>query len=1151
MAHPLFWPGKRYFYAIGNTAAVSLARDVPPDKDISLLLLGCGDPRNVLFTLFSEHDTANRKLDFTCVDFEPAVLARNVLLLSLIIDKKPVENLFDIFFHLYLEKDSLALLVSQCQALLGASITLQHWKESSYGSTLPMSSQHTLTELCSHWDQYARMHSLPKSQLDAIVADFKGGVAEYRRKHQGHLMMHTSRSAGPLMMRAFPVLSECFHDYWKHGTTSVSASSRSAATLLNPTFVYSQDGVGCHVHYGTDPVIPFHLAPVFGNLNAAPSRSDIVKAIRAQFLDWCEAFRRYHERSLCVVRIFFADAIFGARALQICRESGAVQTGIPVCQWRAKTITLDKEEYKHAPFTFDVVDTSNLDDHLGLLNVLATSIPLLSGSGDGVLYLESLLIQNSDGDAPKDFAKRFCADLTVMTVLFHLCPVDFIAGYSSRGNVHELLSYKVVGQLQKATAQQYHQVTTWKTPSGDPPEFEPQHLGTFLYDLYHALFEEEDASTFYERNRVNTLGAISRTSISHYSRESFVLLLKFIRDRLQISREHWIAVLDRFMDIQQSHLSPVKVNALKFQDFCGLLHLHGVYTRDTYRRDNMARTGPFTTWSRVPPLVRVFLTVPREKLRVLVESSLATPTLEAGMRGPRMQNIFSSIHTAFGIISAIGTPANPKAYFEEDPEGFQGNKPLIVSFIMPSMLLMDHGPAHDFPRDMLITFGIQSNAANVMLYEKTLGFRLEIHSARLFDQGSVLIIPEQPPPSGLSVSMKVPSASGPIGSQGPIGANFSEECDLLESFSTKINVEDELAKSAFQSFGNVNVRQISFGVIQLVLGGRKQDVIFPFPVAGAQHRLRLARKSLWIEIIVPLRISFTQEGANIDPFPVTVPGLMPWSIHRLNLERLPILNLKTHKLYEWLDPHVGAAFSRREAKARKKQDADALMFVKDSIHSIIVRSSGIQPKGSSPQRVFALRDKATNNCDTILFIDKLRFDLSAHTVVCDGFALPLSEERMTKIRHDFGKLVSNVMNIALQPGEITSWKQLLPVLVERCRTWAHLDSCQYISEGLVPLTTEMDVIPLCACGEGRDTQRMHNEPLWKPLAKYCTRIALSPLFGVSYLEPIWRTDRRCCVCRVKAGLTCPKCKKDRYCGQACQKKDWKRHKAMHHDIWEK
>jgi hypothetical protein len=246
---------------------------------------------------------------------------------------------------------------------------------------------------------------------------------------------------------------------------------------------------------------------------------------------------------------------------------------------------------------------------------------------------------------------------------------------------------------------------------------------------------------------------------------------------------------------------------------------------------------------------------------------------------------------------------------------------------------------------------------------------------------------------------------------------------------------------------------------------------------------------------------------------------MPWSVHRLNLDRLPVLNLKTRKLDGWLGPHVGAAFSTREVRARKKKDVDALMFVKDSIHSIIVCASGIQPKGSSPRRIFALRDEATNNCDTILFVNQLRFDLSAHTIVCDGFVLPLNTERLTQMGQDFWKLVNvlKMLNLSLKPGEITSWKQLLPVLVERCRTWPHLDSCQYTFDSRVPLTTEMEVIPLCARGEGRDVQPMHDVPLWKPLAKYCTRIALSPFFGVSYLETIGRTDRSCCVCREDPG----------------------------------
>ena len=54
MAHPLVWQGKYYLYAIGNTSAVCLTRDIPPEEPANILLLGCGDPRNVLYTIFSE-----------------------------------------------------------------------------------------------------------------------------------------------------------------------------------------------------------------------------------------------------------------------------------------------------------------------------------------------------------------------------------------------------------------------------------------------------------------------------------------------------------------------------------------------------------------------------------------------------------------------------------------------------------------------------------------------------------------------------------------------------------------------------------------------------------------------------------------------------------------------------------------------------------------------------------------------------------------------------------------------------------------------------------------------------------------------------------------------------------------------------------------
>lgn len=42
-----------FFYAIGNTPAVCLTQSLPPDQDAALLLLGCGDVRNVLFTAYA------------------------------------------------------------------------------------------------------------------------------------------------------------------------------------------------------------------------------------------------------------------------------------------------------------------------------------------------------------------------------------------------------------------------------------------------------------------------------------------------------------------------------------------------------------------------------------------------------------------------------------------------------------------------------------------------------------------------------------------------------------------------------------------------------------------------------------------------------------------------------------------------------------------------------------------------------------------------------------------------------------------------------------------------------------------------------------------------------------------------------------------
>jgi hypothetical protein len=101
------------------------------------------------------------------------------------------------------------------------------------------------------------------------------------------------------------------------------------------------------------------------------------------------------------------------------------------------------------------------------------------------------------------------------------------------------------------------------------------------------------------------------------------------------------------------------------------------------------------------------------------------------------------------------------------------------------------------------------------------------------------------------------------------------------------------------------------------------------------------------KVVVPsfsaLKLDINDRAFN--PFAVmrNVLSINPWSVHRVNLSRLPILDAagRGKVLYGWLNPHIGSTFSQREVSIRKKGGRDALLLIKDTIHSIFARSSGI------------------------------------------------------------------------------------------------------------------------------------------------------------------------------------------------------------------
>ena len=88
MLRPAFVNIVRYFYPLGNTPAVCLTQDLPREEAANVLLLGCGDVQNILFTTYADNGSSesssytmlaltcseSRRVDITCCDNESAIL---------------------------------------------------------------------------------------------------------------------------------------------------------------------------------------------------------------------------------------------------------------------------------------------------------------------------------------------------------------------------------------------------------------------------------------------------------------------------------------------------------------------------------------------------------------------------------------------------------------------------------------------------------------------------------------------------------------------------------------------------------------------------------------------------------------------------------------------------------------------------------------------------------------------------------------------------------------------------------------------------------------------------------------------------------------------------------------------------------------------
>ncbi|RPD61734.1 hypothetical protein L226DRAFT_485113 [Lentinus tigrinus ALCF2SS1-7] len=1213
MSCPVYWPTERYFDPIGNTSAVSLTRDLSPEVDADVLLLNCNDCRNVLFTVFCEQPNTERKLDFTCSDVDPAILARALILLTMAIDGTPHEKIWNIFYHIYLDADSLATLVAHCRNLVAATQSVDEWAKSIYSSVVRFGSVFTLSEV----------HRLLSLYADSDITGPRDGTGEGPVRHRTVEMLedydHSSaRSAGPMQKYAEGVFQEAHDVYCNTGTTFTEDGDRESAVHQNPTFYHSRHGPDSVVHVCNDPLAPFHTAPIFGNTEpSCVSVADVVGAARREFSVWCRSFRGAAAKigSLLTVRFLLGDPLAVARTFEYFNRWRTRTAPIPVVPWSAQAIELSAEEYEQdlAPATFNVIDTSTLWDTIGgMFNVLPTVTPILSTSteSDSVLYTESYVRWY---DNPKTGLAGYRFELFTETALWiDLCPVDFLGGFSPRFNIEERLPGEIVSRTRR------HDVLVWKRPcSGDTialkhptPELafeDHEQLAYLLHEVYYALYGDAEWTRNLRAATDVWHRGLEHPNHFYYTRESFVCLLKCVRERFRLSVPEWNHIMEMFLKFNwEKTEQPMESNEhMCDREFRAQLFLHGIYTSAGMDTPTKPVTGRLSLWSDVPSLVRIYLVVPRAEVGFSLHDTAhrrGTSALAISLEGSNIRGLYQCLRPFFGSVTDEGTEAYPALRLEEDPLGMRGTSDFVVSFVVDTASLCEGEVTPEQTAIEIELFVFTSLEDRAIILPEHPVHRFVIYHTTLEDRTSVFLAPEPFLPSvdystdprtwpcpriGLS-----PSLHMPIGEQGVVQLlRIEDEVDGYNAnrFRVALTVHNVHIATLLRDHGKdlLKIELVSPHTMRMTLAEAdlSQDIIYPLPVMRSKPmslNLEVASTGqVSIEVIVRAASGALEaEGFMLNATPVGLRGdiICPWDIHRVNLDRMPAVNLRSPKLDQWLQEHLRTQISVMEAMASATGNQYNMYGLKvwrlpkESITTALYRCfspSAPLNKFGKPFRVVRLCESSELNhplspIDTILFMTGLRYDLTAHTVVADAYVLTVAPPLTRSI------LAPLVQKDALCPvplfgEELRMWKQLLPALAERCRTWSHGPNCEYKATGRIPLETRLHAgDPLCSCGRGKDVEGLRRVKAWAPFAPHVTRIALSPLFPVWYLEPLmmkflrrsggmtskWTLKKtiemppKCIVCdRAMYDLKkCARCQKDTYCSEKCQRQDWSRHK---------
>lgn len=1050
------------------------------------------------------------------------------------------------------------------------------------------------------WSFYAaKREGNDLSSYQKKVASGMQKSREYMKSVMGDKskVLTSLRAASPACILAMSDIGDLYNDYWQFGTTDTDPAARSNATEYNPMFA-PQDG-NMFLHYGTDPLAGFHLGASYAPLDKSsplskssaaskpPTSTEIVGTAQREFNSWMKSFRSHCAVDMAKLRFFVGDAVALAYALQRIGASGSSkQANWYRDRYHFEPLDLNDGDYSDgaAPCMFDVIDTSNLIDHLGALNLLAATSPLLRNTFSSTLFSEKLV--RTHGSHVELLEIILCGDLTTVSSLLGLTPVEVAtnaAHFSSgdetiaSGNTERTQCFARIG---------------WKRPLNptDTPEkvlslihFDPAHLASALHVIYSKMFADEDVTQMLARM---TAQKDQRPSLPTYHRASFVALLCLVKSRVKTD---WGQTMKKLLELIEGD-EKLAFSHSYMQELFLWMHVKGLHSADILREQpgnapSSQEAGYLQQWQHIPEAVCVTLQVPRSSLDPFIKESMKkgyTPPLQGTLQSSpsaasQWQNMFAATQVAFGSLTAKGTQSSESYEIEisHDPLGWSGKAAMFVSFYVPTWILFQE------PEGATVSLTLPHTPHTVAVFASILGQTLGVFTAGQKDTGSVYITKAAPGQSGvISIDGFAPgTVQDEVNPNGDYETNLSASVDKdsgrISSFTSHVQILSEDGKASLKE-GSKFTRWMRspFHYDISPERGLKYRVNFPAPVLDSTIKIRVARKSSYLEVVA--NVAKSDDWPNFQSF--TYPVFLdsgspsPWNMPRLHLSSLPKIDVTDSKSVrlDFLKYHLPTMWSAKESALKfnsslpSTPNLRAKTALKDSMYHMFIGFAGIEGKRAS---VFAINCAEEKGVQMVFFLSAMRLDLSNRTVVLDGAVLPLRLDLMQDILPSLQAMTGSSYappSINVDKDELQLWKDSLPAWSERSRPWSHKPNCEYLAHNAVPLSTRFGDRILCSCGEGElPSDFMPEFPGWNVLSKHAIRVSISPCFSSPLVESpldIYKSGftsevpaeqkKGCQVCGNASKpdgsdlMRCSRCHVSEYCSKHCQKQDWKEHKLV-------